>query len=62
MEELCTILSMGGGGSTKLVEPKSGRIERIFNPKYPLEYINCIDNVIGKKQAVYEFDKPEKHL
>ncbi len=62
MEELCTILSMGGGGSTKLVEPKSGRIERIFNPKYPLEYINGIDNVIGKKKAVYAFDKPEKYL
>jgi len=38
MEELCTILALGGGGVTKLVFP-GGRIERIFNAKYPREYI-----------------------
>ncbi len=61
MEEMCTILSMGGGGSTKLVCPESGRIERIFNPKYPQEYISGIDKTISKKQYVRDFyESPEK--
>jgi len=38
MEELCSILSMGAGGSTKLVGPGEGRIFRAFNLKYPTEY------------------------
>jgi len=38
MEELCTVISLGGGGVTKLVSG-NGRIERIFNAKYPREYI-----------------------
>ena len=38
MEELCTVLALGGGGVTKLVSP-GGRIERVFNAKYPREYI-----------------------
>lgn len=40
MEDLCSVISVGAGGSTKLVAPQKGRIERIFNPKYPLEYID----------------------
>lgn len=51
MEELCSIISVGAGGSTKLVAPKSGRIERIFNPKYPLEYINRS----FQKDGIWEF-------
>jgi len=38
MQELCTVLALGGGGVTKLILP-GGRIERVFNPKYPREYI-----------------------
>ena len=55
MEELCTILSLGGGGSTKLVAPRSGRIERIFNPKYPQEYISDIEKTVNKKAYIEEF-------
>lgn len=36
MSELCSILSFGAGGSTKMVD--GGRIQRVFNPKYPTEY------------------------
>ena len=39
MEELCSILSMGAGGSTKMVGPADRRITRAFNLKYPQEYI-----------------------
>ena len=40
MEELHSILSLGAGGSTKMVDiRRDDRIERIFHPKYPTEYI-----------------------
>ena len=39
MEELHSILSLGAGGSTKMVDPVRGRIERVFHAKYPKEYI-----------------------
>ena len=52
MEELHTILSLGGGGVTKLVNPYTGRIERIANPKYPHEYVESLEKLrTGKRQA-----------
>ena len=39
MEELHSILSLGAGGSTKMVDLPHNRIERVFHPKYPAEYI-----------------------
>ena len=39
MSELCSILSFGAGGSTKMVVPGTNRIQRSFNLKYPAEYI-----------------------
>ena len=36
MSELCSILSFGAGGSTKMVAGRE--IQRVFNPKYPAEY------------------------
>ena len=38
MAELCSILSFGAGGSTKMVDPARRLIQRRFNPKYPKEY------------------------
>lgn len=38
MEEICPVLAMGAGASTKLVEP-GGAVRRRINPKYPKEYI-----------------------
>jgi len=55
MEELHTIVSLGGGAVTKLVAPKCGRIERIFNAKYPYEYINAIDREIEAKEYLKTF-------
>lgn len=39
MEEMHSILSLGAGGSTKMVDAKRGRIERVFHAKFPTEYI-----------------------
>lgn len=59
MEELRSIISMGGGASTKLVAPKTGKIERVFNLKYPKEYIESISSVIEKKKMIADFYKKE---
>lgn len=55
MEELHTILALGGGGVTKLVWPKTGKIERVNNPKYPQEYLRDIDRICEQKAALAPF-------
>ncbi len=54
MEELCSIIAMGAGASTKLVTG-TGRLERFFAPKYPQEYIADIDKTCAKKSIIKEF-------
>lgn len=53
MEEIQTILAMGGGASTKMV--RGDRIERVFNPKEAGDYINRIDEIIEKKRKALLF-------
>ena len=55
MEELCSILASGGGGSTKLIHPKGGKNIRITAPKYPLEYIQQIEKTCEEKRRIGEF-------
>lgn len=55
MDETQTILAAGAGGSTKLVDNSTGRIERLFNYKYPYEYISRYDKMIEKKKFIKEF-------
>ena len=51
MEELQTILALGGGGMTKRMLP-DGRLERQHNPKAPQQYIGRIDDVLAQKDAI----------
>ena len=51
MEELCSILSAGAGGSTKLVHP-NGDIQRLTAPKYPREYIERIEETCADKEVI----------
>ena len=55
MEELHTVLSLGAGGVSKLVNPATGLIERVFNKKYPYEYIASIEELIAGKAAIRDF-------
>ncbi len=55
MEEVQTILSAGAGGSTKLVDAAGHRMQRIFNFKYPNEYIQRFDEVLARKKGVAAF-------
>ena len=55
MEELRSILAMGGGGSTKLIKTDGGRNIRLMAPKYPLEYIEKIDETCADKKKIADF-------
>ena len=49
MEEKQSIWAAGAGAVTKLVEPSTGLISRVFNVKAPEGYINRIDEMINRK-------------
>ena len=60
MEEVQTIIAMGAAGSTKLVDLKNGRMKRVFNYKYPLEYNKHFDIMLERKNEIEEFYAEEK--
>ena len=60
MEEVQTILAMGAGGSTKLVDKDGGRLERVFNYKFPLEYNKHFELMLKRKNEIEEFYAKEK--
>jgi len=53
MEELHTILSLGGGGMNKVNLP-DGTLQRFHNPKFPEQYIEQIDSVLDQKRELFE--------
>ena len=53
MEELHTILSVGGGGMNKVGLP-DGSLRRFHNPKFPEQYIEMIDKVLQQKRELFE--------
>lgn len=55
MEELQTVVSIGGGGVTKLVDPAAGRILRLPNPKYPHDYLAARDKILSQKDEIVSF-------
>ena len=52
MEELHTVLSLGAGGVTKVIDPWAGSLVRIANPKYPKEYIDQIETAVKAKEGI----------
>ena len=55
MDETHTILACGSGGVTKLKNNKTDYLERIFNFKYPYEYVDRFDELIERKSAIMRF-------
>lgn len=55
MSELCSILSFGAGGSTKMVELGTNHIERVFNLKYPKEYTERPEKGLANQAAFASF-------
>ena len=56
MEEVHTILSLGGGGMNKVNFP-DGSLKRFHNPKFPEQYIEMIDSVLEQKKELFELMK-----
>ncbi|MEE1318605.1 MAG: coproporphyrinogen dehydrogenase HemZ [Ruminococcus sp.] len=55
MDETHTILACGSGGVTKLKNNDKDYLERIFNFKYPYEYVDRFDELIERKSAIKRF-------
>ncbi len=59
MEELHSILSLGAGGSTKMVDARAGHIERVFHAKFPKEYIQRVDK---RQENIESFRTFHEHM
>ena len=55
MDETHSIIGCGASAVTKLREPNGNNIERIFNFKYPYEYISRFDEMIQRKERITSF-------
>lgn len=55
MEELQTILAVGAGASTKLVDTEKGRIKRLCNHKFPYEYLDRFNDIKTQKSKIFDF-------
>jgi len=53
MEEIHSIISLGGGAMTKINLP-GGRLERFHNPKFPKEYIDRIEDILEQKTQAFK--------
>lgn len=53
MEEVHTILSLGGGGMNKVNFP-DGSLKRFHNPKFPEQYIEMIGDVLRQKEEMFD--------
>ena len=56
MEEVHTILSLGGGGMNKVNFP-DGSLRRFHNPKFPEQYIEMLPNVLQQKEELFSLMK-----
>lgn len=57
MEETHSVFACGAGAVTKLKSPENDNIERIFNFKYPFEYIKDFGEITSRKDRIKEFYK-----
>lgn len=55
MDETHTILGCGAGAVSKLKQPGTDYLERIFNYKFPYEYNSGLEEMLSRKQALTAF-------
>ncbi len=55
MEEIHSVFAVGAGAVTKLKAPNDSSIERVFNYKYPYEYIGSFHEIINRKEQIRAF-------
>lgn len=61
MEETHTVLAAGAGGVSRLKEPNGEFIDRIFNYKYPYEYISGFEEILERKKGIKTFYEKYPH-
>ncbi|MBR3150081.1 MAG: coproporphyrinogen dehydrogenase HemZ [Eubacterium sp.] len=55
MDETHSVFAAGAGAVTKLKGRSYNNIERVYNYKYPYEYLANFDEVLKRKQRIYDF-------
>ena len=55
MDETHTILAVGAGGVTKMRQPGVNNIDRVYNYKFPYEYISQFETILERKKEVKRF-------
>lgn len=55
MDEVHSVLAAGGGGVTKLIRPGEKKVTRIFNHKYPFEYVTRFEELMERKEEIDRF-------
>lgn len=55
MDETHSVFAVGAGAVTRLKNQKTGKIERIYNYKYPYEYIDDFDEILSRKSGILKF-------
>lgn len=55
MDETHTILACGAGAVTKLKQPGTDHLERVFNYKFPYEYNAGLEEMLARKEQVKAF-------
>lgn len=55
MDETHSVLAVGAGASTRLCHPVTGEIGRVYNYKYPYEYLERFGQVEKRKEQIVTF-------
>ncbi|MCD7796557.1 MAG: coproporphyrinogen dehydrogenase HemZ [Clostridiales bacterium] len=55
MDETHSVFAAGAGAVTRLKNQQTSHIERIYNYKYPYEYIKDFDEILKRKQGIIDF-------
>ena len=55
MEEVQNVFAAGAGAVTRLINPESKKIYRIYNYKYPFEYISDFAQMIERKKLITKY-------
>ncbi len=55
MDESQTVIACGAGAVSKIKDPNSNRLERIFNFKHSYEYIDRFNEILSRKKEVIKY-------
>ncbi|MEG1779122.1 MAG: coproporphyrinogen dehydrogenase HemZ, partial [Oscillospiraceae bacterium] len=55
MDEIQTVLAVGAGAVTKLCSQEQSKVQRIYNFKFPFEYLRNFDEILIRQQGIKDF-------